>query len=175
MFGVASNEELDAKLLKYRRQHKEDWDLFEKLVDSTGVRDKMFVTAGSKDVFMLRAAATTRGRFWETKMDIRCELLTSGSDTFRVVTLNPYQFPAASYRLTNWAFPTIELRRRLCGELVKPDAPITIVMAVWYLTYDTTRSMILMASQRTRFYLTGHGNHGNALEVVTFQSALCQS
>ena len=187
--GVASNEELDAKMFKYRRQHKEDWDLFEKLVESTGVRDKMFVTAGSNDVFNVKSydsgsnyARAILGD--EDGYQMRVTDFKSGNDTFRVVTLNPYQFPTASYRLTNWVFPTIELRRRLYDELVKPDAPITIVMAhhpasMWYPTYDTTRSnamsMILIASQRTRFYLTGHVNHGdapmfmhhgNALEVV---------
>lgn len=187
--GVTSNKEPNAKFFQHRRQHKEDWDLFENLIDSTGVRDRLFVVAGSNDIFNIKSydsesnyARMILGN--KNDYQMRVTDFTSGNDTFRVVALNPYEFPTATHRLTNWVFPSIELRRNIYKELSKTDAPITFVLAhhpawMWYPTYDTSKenamSMLLIASQRTRFYLTGHVNdgdvpmfmhHGNALEVV---------
>jgi hypothetical protein len=136
--------------------------------------DSLFMVAGDTDIFGIASydspsnyARSILGSEVGFDMQVR-EFVASGQQ-FRVLVLNPYQFPTAPFALVKWAFPSIDLRRRIYEQLQKSDTFTTIVLShhpasMWNPTYDTTKENamvnILIASVNTRFFLSGHRDRG---------------
>jgi hypothetical protein len=187
--GIVANTDAEP-YFTHRSQHSDDWALYDRLMSNLSIpSDDLYVVAGDTDIFGIASydspsnhARAILGN--STAFDFQVRDFTASDQAFRVVLLNPYRFPTATFGLVKWAFPTIELRRRIYAELLKPDGVTTIVLShhpasMWNPTYDTTKENampnILIASANTRFFLSGHINHenypaflhhGNVLEAV---------
>jgi hypothetical protein len=183
--GVVSNCE-HRSYFQYERQHSEDWNLYEMLISELSVNaSDVFVVAGDSEVFGVESFDSednfARRLFGSSEDGYRTQVRRFGK--FRVILLNPYDFPTPPYGLVRWASPSLAHRRAIRELLTSVDDVTTIVLShhpamMWTPSFDTSRidvmRMMLAAATNTRFFLSGHidpefpilMHHGDVLEAV---------